>query len=64
MPFSDDYELPEPVEDEHSEEHPFCWNPTCSCHEDQLLIAQVHLYVLDGLMTPKEAVDFVMGKGI
>ena len=64
MPFSNGYELPEPVVDEHSEDHPFCWNPTCSCHEDGELIYQVRLYVLDGLMTPSEATDFVMGKGI
>jgi hypothetical protein len=64
MPFSDDYELPEPVDVEHSEEKPFCWDPTCSCHENDLLIFQVSLYVQDGLLTPDEATDFVKGKGI
>ncbi len=53
MPFSDDYEY-----------QPFCWDPTCTCHEDGLLIYQVLLYVQDGLMTPDEATDFVKGRGI
>jgi len=64
MPFSDDYELPEPVYDEHTEEKPFCYNPACSCHEDDVLIYQVYLWYKDGLMTAHEAKDFVMGKGI
>jgi hypothetical protein len=54
----------DPVPDVHSPEKPFCYDAGCSCHEDDLLIYQVLLYVQDGLMTPHEAVDFVMGKGI
>lgn len=48
----------------HIEEKPFCYSPTCECHEDDVTIFQVSLVVLDGLMTPDEATDFVKGKGI
>jgi hypothetical protein len=65
MPLPDDFEFPEPVVDPlHTPEKLFCYDSTCSCHEDELLIQPVYLYVLDGLMTPSEATDFVAGKGI
>ena len=25
----------------HTADHPFCWNSTCECHEDQAAIAVV-----------------------
>lgn len=53
-----------PVIDVHTYHLPFCYEPTCSCHEDEELIYQVSLYVQDGLMTPDEATDFVAGRGI
>jgi len=48
----------------HTEEKPFCYRPNCECHEDDLLIFQVSLFVQDGLMTPREATAFVEGRGI
>jgi hypothetical protein len=48
----------------HTPSHPFCWDETCPCHEDQDAIAQVAQHVTDGLMTPSEATDFVGGRGI
>ncbi len=48
----------------HSAEKPFCYDQTCPCHEDELLIEEVALLVQDGLMTPSEATDFVNGRGI
>lgn len=54
-----------PMEDAliHTEEHPFCFlDPTCGCHEDPLLIAEVAQDVIDGLLTPQEATDLVSGK--
>ncbi len=47
---------------EHTSEYPFCWNPTCPCHEDSEEINAVYQAVQDGLMTPEEATDFVLGK--
>jgi hypothetical protein len=52
-----DYEL-------HTPEKAFCYDETCDCHEDDVLIFQVSLYVQDGLLTPDEATDFVKGRGI
>ena len=46
----------------HTDDHPFCWNPACECHEDELSIYQVFLHVQDGLMTPDEATLFVSGR--
>ena len=64
MPIPADFEFLELVDVEHSAEKPFCWDQTCSCHEDDVLIFEVSLHVQDGLMTPDEATDFVKGKGI
>jgi hypothetical protein len=47
---------------EHSEENPFCHDISCACHEDDEAIAAVNQAVEDGLMTPDEATDFVLGK--
>jgi len=46
----------------HTADHPFCWNSTCECHEDDVAIFQVSLFVQDGLMTPDEATLFVSGR--
>lgn len=48
----------------HTEEHLFCYDPTCGCHEDSILIAQVAQHVADGLLTPDEATDLVSGNMI
>jgi len=56
--------FPEDEEDMlHTLDNPFCpIDPTCGCHEDPFLIAEVNGYVEDGLLTPSEATDFVNGK--
>jgi len=47
----------------HTTEHPFCGiDPTCGCHEDPELIAEVHAAVEQGLITPKEATLIIQGK--
>ena len=48
----------------HTPEKPFCFDPMCPCHEDDLLIEEVSLHVQDGLLTMDEATDFVAGRGI
>ena len=52
------------VFDLHTTEKPFCYDGACACHEDNVLIFQVWLFVQNGLMTPEEATDFVKGSGI
>ncbi|MBO0793643.1 MAG: hypothetical protein J2P36_22195 [Ktedonobacteraceae bacterium] len=58
--------IPVPMEDEllHTEEHRFCSNPTCPCHDDPSLIASVAQQVDDGLLLPDEATRLVQGKQI
>ena len=54
-----------PVDEvEHTPESPFCYDPTCDCHEDQIEIARVAQHIQDGLITPDEATDFVTGKQV
>lgn len=48
----------------HTPEKAFCYDKKCDCHEDDVLIFQVSLFIQDGLMTPQEATEFVKGKGI
>ena len=53
-----------PLEDDllHTDDNPFCYDSTCGCHEDPLLIEGVAHFVDDGLLTLEEATDFVAGK--
>ena len=54
------------VEDEilHTRDKPFCWDSACRCHRDETLFRQVPQFVLDGLMTPHEAMLFIAGKTV
>ena len=56
--------IPVPMEDPiiHTLEHPFCGDPTCPDKEDPQLLAQVAQLVEDGLFTPGEATNYVLGK--
>jgi len=63
--FADNFIPVIPIEHDplHNDEHPFCFaDPSCSCHEDDEAIALVNQAVQDGIMTPEEATDFVLGK--
>ncbi len=47
----------------HTTEHPFCsTDPTCGCHEDPELIAEVYAAVEQGRITPEEATLIIQGK--
>ena len=52
------------MEDEiiHTNDHPFCGDPTCGCSEDPELIDEVHQAVEQGLITPEEATLLIQGK--
>jgi len=45
----------------HTAEFPFCYDGTCPCYEDGMLIAEVAQQVEAGLLTPEEASAFVAG---
>jgi hypothetical protein len=62
-PYADNFIPVVPVDHiEHTEENPFCYDATCDCHEDDEAIAAVYQAVQDGLITPEEATDFVLGR--
>jgi len=48
----------------HKETKPFCYEQTCSCHEDVASIAEVNQAVQEGLLTRDEATAIVQGKTI
>src|SRR5207244_2346466 len=48
----------------HTDTYPFCFDPTCSCHEDPVLLAPVYQAYQDGELTAEEATDFINGKMI
>jgi len=55
-----------PMEDDilHTQSHPFCSDPSCPCHEDPELLANVAQAVEQGLLTPAEATRLVEGKAL
>ncbi|OLB53648.1 MAG: hypothetical protein AUF64_04005 [Chloroflexi bacterium 13_1_20CM_54_36] len=62
-PYADNFIPVVPVDHiEHTEENPFCYDAACDCHEDDEAIAAVYQAVQDGLITPEEATDFVLGR--
>jgi hypothetical protein len=47
----------------HTSEHPFCFiDDQCPYHDDPLLVSEVEQAVLDGLLTPDEATNFIAGR--
>jgi len=48
----------------HTQEHPFCPDETCFCHEDHELLNTVSAAVTDGLFTLNEATAFVQGRTV
>lgn len=53
-----------PLEDDplHTSAYPFCFDETCPCHEDIVLIAEVAQQVETGLLTLEEATALVAGR--
>ncbi len=52
-----------PMEDEiiHTDEHPFCSDLTCPCHDDLGLLEELNNEVEDGLLTSWEAMRTLSG---
>jgi hypothetical protein len=55
-----------PMEDNlvHTDHDQFCSDPTCPCHEDPELLADVAWAVEQGLLTPDEATRVAQGKTV
>ncbi|GHO75357.1 hypothetical protein KSD_31280 [Ktedonobacter sp. SOSP1-85] len=48
----------------HSMENSYCYSPSCPCHKDRTSIREAKQAVKDGLMTSKEALNYIRGKHI
>lgn len=48
----------------HTESNPFCSDPTCGCHEDAELIAEVNDDYQEGLLSSDDATRIVNGQTI
>ena len=46
----------------HTVDHPFCYDPDCSCHENMEAIALVNSWVQQGLLSREEATNFIAGR--
>ena len=46
----------------HTPDHPFCYDPKCTCHTNQEALKAVWQWVNDGLMTEAEASDYISGR--
>lgn len=65
METADNFSYGIPVDDTiHTNQTPFCPIASCPCHEDDGEIGRVAQHVKDGLFTPEEATDFVLGKKV
>ena len=48
----------------HTEEHPFCGDPTCPCSEDKETLTELDQAVRDGLITLDDATRIIKGKTV
>jgi hypothetical protein len=46
----------------HTNDHPFCYDPTCSCHEHTEALNLVNSWVEQGLLTQEEATLYSAGR--
>ena len=46
----------------HAINHPFCYDPLCSCHSSQEAIQAVLQWVEEGLLTEEEATLYMAGR--
>ncbi len=46
----------------HTPDKPFCYDPACSCKNNQEALERVQQWVHDGLMTEFEASEYISGR--
>ena len=46
----------------HTLDHPFCYDPTCTCHVNQEVRARVQAWLEQGFMTDDEASAYLAGR--
>jgi hypothetical protein len=52
---------PIPIYFVHSVQQPYCRNTACECHAHQREVARLLELINDGIMTLREAADFING---
>jgi len=48
----------------HTEEYPFCGDPTCPCSEDKDVLTELDQAIRDDLITPDDATRIIAGKTV
>jgi hypothetical protein len=48
----------------HTEEHPFCGDPTCPCSENTDALTELAQAIRDGLITPDDATRILKGETV
>jgi len=48
----------------HTEEHPFCGDPTCPCSEDKEALTELDQAIREGLITLDDATRIIKGKTV
>ena len=46
----------------HTPNHPFCYNPKCTCHKNKEKVQRVLQWVEEGLLAEDEAAEYIAGK--
>lgn len=46
----------------HTPDHPFCYDPTCTCHTNEEKLEHVQEWIEQGLMTEDEAAAYIAGR--
>ena len=46
----------------HTIDHPFCYDPLCSCHSNQKARERVQEWLEQGLLTQAEATEYIAGR--
>lgn len=48
----------------HDEDHPFCYDSGCPCHEDEELIGDLEEYRQDGLVSNQDCDNIYNGRTV
>jgi len=63
--YGDNFVLVVPADNPlHTADHPFCYDDTCGCHEDETLVTDVLDMYNAGLLTSQEATYTMQGKTV
>ena len=66
VPYSKNFAIVIPKEDDlvHTIDKPFSWDSKTGCHRNEKIFREVQQFVLNGELTPHEAMLFIAGKTV